>query len=122
MTQSSKVLAKIAWCLGAERILLVPTAVALIIGACAVQPVRNDFSATTLWIGLIVGVAALDFMLSLCYAPVAGKSILRSIEQDFGPKTSDAVYTVFAEIKKGDTVEIDIPELAKSLGEQERAN
>lgn len=71
MTQSSKVLANIAWCLGAERILLVPTAVALIIGACAVQPVRNDFSATTLWIGLIVGVAALDFILSLCYAPVA---------------------------------------------------
>jgi hypothetical protein len=121
MAHSSKILANLAWHLGAEKVLLAPFAVALLIASIAIQPLDGVFSPTAIWIGMVVGIIALGYVLSQFWAPVAGKQILRIIERDYGPKTSNAVFTVFEEVADGKMRGIDIPELAKSLGEYKRA-
>ncbi len=117
MTYSSKTLANIAWHLSGQRTFLVPLGVGAIIAGIAIQPFKGSFPALALWAGMFVGAIVIGFILCNFYAPVAGKSILRAIERDYGPKTCNAVYTLFAEIKEGDESGVDIPELAKSLGE-----
>lgn len=117
MVYSKKVLSNLAWHLSAERTFAVPLVVAAVIVGMSVHPIKDDFPALVVWGGIFIGTFVLGFLLCHPYAPIAGKNILRAVEREYGPKTSQAVYKVFADLKEGERRGINIPELAKSLGE-----
>lgn len=117
MVHSKKVLSNLAWHLSAERTFAVPLLVAVIIVALSIRPFNDDWPWMAWWGVMFAGAFILGFLLCHPYAPIAGKNILRAIEKEYGPKTSMAVYQIFADLKEGERRGIDIDELAKSLGE-----
>ena len=75
----------------------------------------------TLPILVFAGVAiislALSFLLMPFYMPFAGKRILKAIENDYGPKTRQHVFNVFAAAQPGAMINLDIPSVARAYRE-----
>lgn len=59
----------------------------------------------------------LAFLLMPLYMPFAGKRILKTIEKDYGPKTRQHVFDVFAAAKPGDKINLDILGVARAYRE-----
>lgn len=78
----------------------------------------KDELGPLLTMGLFVGGALMVTPLVMRYfVPFNGKRILKAIEKDYGPRTRQRVYDTFVAASVGEKIVLDIPGLARALGE-----
>ncbi|WP_095158357.1 hypothetical protein [Pseudomonas sp. Irchel 3E13] len=115
MSYSNKVLRQIAFTLGNPiGYIGLPWMMALVTVGVTMKQFNNGVVSIPFWVGasLILTFFALPF-----YSAYTGKRILRAIEKDYGPRTRQAVYDKFAMAKEGELFSLNIPCLAKGVGE-----
>nr|WP_290467335.1 hypothetical protein [Pseudomonas fluorescens] len=80
----------------------------------SIKPFKEDMSGLLL-AGLYIGGSLLvGLLLMHFYVAFNGKRILKAVEKDYGPKTRQHVFNVFAAAKPGDKIDLDIPGVARA--------
>ena len=117
MKNSNKVLQTIAMALGNPvGYFGLPYIVCLLVLILAAKQVTGTLPILV-FLGVVLISLVLSFLLMPICMPFAGKRILNAIEKDYGPKTRQHVFDVFAAAQTGAEINLDIPDIARAYRE-----